>query len=144
VTRPVVLVADAFDVVRTLFTTAPLLAPHWGRISLTDPRDTASAPWVRLTRVGGALDVPSPVTDAAQLDVQCFAPPGPNAARVAHLLARQCRAVLLAGVGFYAHGGAITRVVENVGLSWQPDDSRSPAFPRWLFTATVTIHTSPA
>jgi len=135
--RPVIELADALDVARSLLLTA--LAGQWGRrIFLTDPHDTAS-PWVRLTRIGGVMDVQVPGAERAQFDVQCF---GPTDARTAHQLARAAAAAFAASVGHSAFGGTVTRASMDTGLAWEPDDSRDPPLARWVFTQGLVIRTT--
>jgi hypothetical protein len=136
--KPVVVLADALALVRELLRTAPELTGV--PVVLSSPRDT-SAPWVRLTRIGGSeATVPVPVLEIASFDVACFAPPEvADASRVAHDLARRCVGVLRAAPGYELGSGHITRVELTTGPAWEPDETRNPPTPRFVFTVSVFV-----
>jgi hypothetical protein len=141
-TRPVVVGADPIDVTRARLLSAPEMGPWSGRVFLTDPRDVLSSPWLRFGPVGGGFGAAdTPAMEIIQMDFLSFAPPGRDASRAAHQLARTARAVILASVGFSADGGTITAVQETIGLAYSPDTTRTPAYPCWVNVMTLTIFT---
>ena len=140
--RPVIVPADPVSIVRAVLAASPVLADVADRIMLVSPRDV-SRPWVRLSPIGGASS-PALVVDLATLDVAAFVPAEtPDGSRLAHDLARRCIGVLRAALGAGDDAtGWITRVEIVTGPSFEPDDSRTPPTPRFVFTAYVHTRTS--
>lgn len=77
---------------------------------------------------------------AASLQISSFG--GPKA--LAHAGAETCRAALVARFsGAYNYGEGKTGVISTcrcTGLRDEPDQTYTPARPRWLFTAVVYAH----
>lgn len=140
--RPVVVPADALVVVRAALRASPVLADVASRVVLTSPRDT-TAPWLRLTRIGGAeADPMVPGFEAAFLDLAAFVPATTqNASAAAHDLLRRALGALRAALGFETEGGFITRVETTSGPAWEPDTSRTPPTPRFVSTVAVYVAT---
>lgn len=97
-------------------------------------------PAVRLTRFGGAPVRQRPVhLDAADIQLDAFGGPKATALEIAET----CRAVIWHRLpGEHAEG--IVTGVDLGALAYSPDDTYTPAKPRYLFTATVYAHPWPA
>lgn len=77
----------------------------------------------------------------AQIQVEAFAGSGgKNEAFIVAALCRACMDTRMQGT----HSRGIVTAVSTYGMQDAPDDSLSPAHPRWLFTASITGHPLPA
>lgn len=92
-------------------------------------------PAIRVTRVGGAPPQRLHWLDEALLQVDVFG--GPKA--TARLLAATFAAELSVNLAGVHDLGVVTAAVAG-GLQWQPDESFTPAKPRYTFDALVTYH----
>jgi hypothetical protein len=93
-------------------------------------------PLVRLSRYGGTPVTSIPLwLDQALVQVDVFG----GSKRLANRIAETCRAVLdLRLIGVHAAG--VVTGVRTSGFGYHPDATYTPAKPRYLFTATVTLH----
>ncbi len=92
-------------------------------------------PAIRVTRIGGTPPQRLHWLDEALLQVDVFG--GPKA--TARLVAATFAAHLSANLTGTHDLGVVTAVTVG-GLQWQPDESFSPAKPRYTFDAQVTYH----
>lgn len=107
------------------------------RVSTQSPSDVSS-PWVRVTRVGGAISPTAPQRiDYPNIQIDCFAPPD-DGDLGAMTLARTVRACFFNAANFSDGQGVIGRVKEPLGPKSQPDTSRTPPTPRVHLTLAIT------
>lgn len=105
-------------------------------------------PLVRLTRVGGTPVHSRPLwVDEALIQVDVFGTvpgeTGSGGRRQIHQIAETCRAALVE-MADTAHDEAVVDGVSFGPFSWLPDDTYTPARPRFLFDVTVHLHVKPA
>lgn len=128
---------------------APKLAREWlltqtdltslvgTRISTRSPATTIY-PYLTLQRIGG-VPVVAERLDVARIQVDCWAETEGTASRVA----RVARAALHRMEGYTNAEAACTAVEDDLGLSWQPDTTRTPPTPRFLFGLALYVHALP-
>jgi hypothetical protein len=91
--------------------------------------------FVTVQRTGGSRD--TPVTDAAQLTVDCWAADHAAAAQ----LAATCRQLVEASVGADPFGVVVTRYEEVAGPTNYPDPTTNQ--PRYTFTVRLSLRGTP-
>lgn len=93
---------------------------------------------VVIQRIGG-IPTASQRLDSARLQVDCWADTEGSASRIA----RVCRAALHAMEGYTTADAVVTGVVDDLGLMWLPDTTRTPPTPRFIFGVVIHAHSIP-
>lgn len=131
-----VLLPNIEHLVSTFLQTHPNITPLIAGRSYTVIPNSPTWPLVRVSQYDDLPAGQRPLHHVAYfIQVEAF---GGSKAQ-AWTIAATCRSALAADlVGSHADG--VVTGVDTRGLSDQPDDSYSPAKPRWLFAATVYAH----
>lgn len=135
-TPPLLVLPDVIELVRSYLGTVPevtQLVPM-DRITIRSPRDT-STPWVRLSRIGGLVEVWPPMLDRCNLQAEAYSPPEQE--ETCWQIARTLRGALLGALNFVGSDGVICGALDSMGLIYQPDTSRNPPTPRVVMAVSI-------